>query len=498
MGAGSSLAELSRRGSMSSFTVSRFSSAAPWGYRHPDQNMMPFQGLQYPSTVPNRFSAPPPLDRYDEQSLGGLPLLSSPYDRRLSMPLPPMGMFSVPTKPKPSRSSRKSSRSASPKKQPDNLHISRLIITGLSGVVILDHRWSTAQPIVSSRDPNTSHSSDTSPLSSLNSSMFFATSLGSSTTKQSSSQTTVHVDAPRSTPQSQNLRSTSVAFRNANIRLRAPGIQNREALSYSSDLSSPPSLDEDRRDSILDVAGTYALPFKGAEKPRAATSYAMPQRRVSANNNILGVQGPKATTFWLEDPEEVLREAARLRRAKAPIKRKKDSVSAVEHTTIAPVRSAPDAYTMDYSSPLSSAPSSPESIDRPGTPDKATHDIIQLDGTRDRKSAKLSARTPSPTKKLTATTTTPRFAPNTPSTPQTSLPSSSKKRKAIARYLPKTPRSPDRHRTVGNPPLNQGCVIAFAESEGQEGVLRQVRGERQGVFSEEYVVLATRFFVPGG
>jgi len=70
----------------------------------------------------------------------------------------------------------------------------------------------------------------------------------------------------------------------------------------------------------------------------------------------------------------------------------------------------------------------------------------------------------------------------------------------MGRYLPKQPRSPDRLKTVSNPPLNQNCVIAFAESEDKEsktGVLRQVRGERQGVFKEEYVVFATRFFVPG-
>lgn len=54
--------------------------------------------------------------------------------------------------------------------------------------------------------------------------------------------------------------------------------------------------------------------------------------------------------------------------------------------------------------------------------------------------------------------------------------------------------------TASNPPLNKDCVIAFAESEDKEserGVLRQVRSERHGVFAEEYVVLATRFFVAG-
>jgi hypothetical protein len=68
------------------------------------------------------------------------------------------------------------------------------------------------------------------------------------------------------------------------------------------------------------------------------------------------------------------------------------------------------------------------------------------------------------------------------------------------RYLPKQPRSPDRLKTVSNPLLNQDCVIAFAESEDKDsehGVLRQVRGERQGLFVEDHVVLGTRFFVAG-
>jgi hypothetical protein len=66
--------------------------------------------------------------------------------------------------------------------------------------------------------------------------------------------------------------------------------------------------------------------------------------------------------------------------------------------------------------------------------------------------------------------------------------------------MAKQPRSPDRLKTVSNPLLNQNCVIAFAESEdkdSEQGVLRQVRSERQGVFAEQYVVFATRFFVAG-
>lgn len=62
------------------------------------------------------------------------------------------------------------------------------------------------------------------------------------------------------------------------------------------------------------------------------------------------------------------------------------------------------------------------------------------------------------------------------------------------------PRSPDRLKTTNNPPLNDDCVIAFAESANktdERGVLRQVKGERLGNFVEDMVVFAVRFFIAG-
>ena len=52
-----------------------------------------------------------------------------------------------------------------------------------------------------------------------------------------------------------------------------------------------------------------------------------------------------------------------------------------------------------------------------------------------------------------------------------------------------------------NPPLNQGCVIAYAESQdkdNEQGIVRQTRAERAGHFEENYVIFATRFFVGEG
>jgi hypothetical protein len=55
-------------------------------------------------------------------------------------------------------------------------------------------------------------------------------------------------------------------------------------------------------------------------------------------------------------------------------------------------------------------------------------------------------------------------------------------------------------KTTNNPPLNDDCVIAFAESVNktdERGVLRQVKMERLGNFVEDSVVYAVRFFVAG-
>jgi hypothetical protein len=111
--------------------------------------------------------------------------------------------------------------------------------------------------------------------------------------------------------------------------------------------------------------------------------------------------------------------------------------------------------------------------------------LPQLDGSPDRSSlstSPLKIQTPSPTKSQSSNLT------------------ETRKRKTPHRSPTRQPRSPGRLKTVDNPHLNDDCVIAFAESKDkneEKGVLRQVKGERQGVFKEEYVVLAVRFFIAG-
>ncbi|KAH6643018.1 hypothetical protein C7974DRAFT_303359 [Boeremia exigua] len=222
------------------------------------------------------------------------------------------------------------------------------------------------------------------------------------------------------------------------------------------------------------------------------------QRRAYSRDATPGIQGPKAATFLLDDPEEVLREAARTRRSKSPTK-----PAATVYT--APTTSAAQIgkECLSGSSPLSSVPGSP----LPESPIEASSGafvppghIPQLDGLADSASpVDLSHRLAESSAEKASLPT-----PQLQRSGLAALPSVlavPKKRKLTQQSPTRTPRDPDRLSTVNNPPLNDDCVIAFAESSksgAEKRILRQVKGERQGLFKEEYVVLAVRFFVAGG
>jgi hypothetical protein len=185
------------------------------------------------------------------------------------------------------------------------------------------------------------------------------------------------------------------------------------------------------------------------------------------------------------------------------VKRKTTVSMTVQPKNVAQISGTPVLPAISSSSPLSSVPTTPEiasgtlpattkvaPTSAPTSASAQKDPIPQLDGSKERPiPAHLLPRpTPSPTK--LDPPATPKLSSSTPTT-------NPKKRK--------TPhRSPDknagRHKPVDNPPLNQNCVIAFAESKdkkSEKGVLRQVKSERQGVFKEEYGVFAARFYVAG-
>jgi hypothetical protein len=83
-------------------------------------------------------------------------------------------------------------------------------------------------------------------------------------------------------------------------------------------------------------------------------------------------------------------------------------------------------------------------------------------------------------------------APRQIATPLTSAPITSDTEKKRKRTRV------DEFKTIDNPPLNQDCVIAFAESaDGETAVLRQVKCEKPGVFTEDMIVCGMRFFIAG-
>ncbi|KAF9692089.1 hypothetical protein EKO04_009951 [Ascochyta lentis] len=431
--------------------------------------------------------------------------------------LPPTAMFTVTSKPKQSASPIQDMATIGLNASRASLIVDRLVITGLNGLRVVDHRWKVPQHIV----VNHSNSNEVivGERGKTSSSEHHAPTARSVTWKQGTSCNT----HPRTKSLNKNLRSNLVEkFVHGQRPVSIQDGQVNQAISlslpYLQKHQGPTNKDLPVNPKI-DIPDKIA-PFVSVPLPTTTTTPAliapvqtsisassvrpnMPQRRALPRNASCGVQGPKAATFLLDDPEEVIREAARMRRSRSPTKLEV-TLSVPSIMPLTRIGSSTDQIGPSDSSPLSSVPSSPvpeitgeEYVDTVTTLDH----VLQLDGSPERRIPAALPRplqTPSPTKSSFPTS---KIRPPGLATPKTPVLPEQKKRKASHRSTTKPPRSPDRLRTVGNPPLNDDCVIAFAESEDkgdERGVLRQVKGERQGVFKEEYVVLAVRFFVAGG
>jgi hypothetical protein len=514
--------ELPRRDSLSSTQNPSFSPAAPWSLSSSGPAMQPPAGSARSGLVSNILPVQASFGGYGSLGFNGVSHFL-PHDRRLSMALPPTGMYTVPTKPKSSRSSRSSLSPLNKYKRKEHdtprstFLMKRLVITGKDGATLVDRQWSTAQMIAKSYNEPTRYCKPTSTS--------VKTSRGSSETSR--------ISKPHIGPR----RSSRSTVKMATPPTKLPPQHGDGPTEGKNSAQEPQSVcDEPESVPITLAISTSAGRLHGlrengnikkdpgvpsqltAAATRVATRLAMPQRCTPSGTNILGVQGTKATPFWLEDPEEIMREAARLRRSRSPAKRNTAPSAGSTLSNAIPKETAMKVRARTTSSPLSSLATTPEpevnhyvSMVHTTTdsliPTTVGKVIAQLDGSPDRESAlgsspkkpissTLKKCTPSQTKLVPPT----RFPAKPPSPAKSSPSPNTKKRKAAQRYLVKQPRSPDRLKTVSNPPLNLDCVIAFAESEdknAETGVLRQVRGERQGVFREECVVLATRFYVGG-
>jgi hypothetical protein len=492
--------ELPRQSSMIVHHMPLAIPTVPW-LLPPHLAPQPPGASELPGHVPNMLPVSTNFGRQGLPMFGGHTYPPA-YDRQLSMPLPPTAMFSVPKKPRSSLSPSRKLQVDKPKKSQRSVLVKRLIIKGNHGATIVDHKWSTPPHIVISDGVSYAiRSAEHSPPHSLASSSSWIVPTAGSTACQKSSKTTVQADnehLPCDDEKQDDYSASHTEAETSNARSR--------------DLSASRDAEADSKQQMDAPATTAPSSLQEVKtKTNTVARLAVPQRRTPSGTNILGVQGPKATAFWFEDPEEILREAAKQRRAASPIKCSHRSSTPMERTTTEQVNTGLEFMKAGSSSPLSSVPTTPEPVaglelNESSTPSfvpskvEASESIPQSDGSPERAvvSTSLSKFTSSPMKLASSSTT--RLVPKPQSTPQSSISPNTKKRKFQGRYLVKQPRSPDRLKTISNPPLNRNCVIAFAESEDKEserGVLRQVKGERQGVFAEEYVVYAARFFIAG-
>lgn len=473
-----------------------------------------------PNGLPSLLPQTPPFYDHSRPAQFATPVMSSSPPFQLCRPLPPTAMFSVPSKPRRSSSPDKGIAANDLTAYHSVVLISRLVITGRNGKPIVDHVWRFPQRIILNRENGSGvlvQNQAQAPVSEYEESDARSRARKQNVSHNKTSQANPRATSPIKRPHSEIAEQVLREKRRDSVQDGQVEQAMNVPLPYLKKHQGPANKGMSNNPKI-DVPDKIA-PFVPAHVLAAAMPALVPthvhtprsvsptlptasQRRTFSRSSLPGIQGPKAATFLFDDPEEVLREAARMRRSRSPTK----PAATPPVLSLAPtahLEPTADREARGDSSPLSSVPSSPlpeRSNDVANTADAAPDQIPQLDGSPERKLVAQSPRklqTPSPTKLSFAT---PKFQRPGTATLQSSISPNSKKRKASHQSPTRPPRSPDRLKTVDNPPLNDDCVIALAESvdkKEERGVLRQVKGERQGVFREEYVALAVRFFIAG-
>ncbi|KAJ4309673.1 hypothetical protein N0V94_008823 [Neodidymelliopsis sp. IMI 364377] len=470
----------------------------PFGfYSSPPISQAPPNGLPGASPLATPFFEYPGARQYTA------PVGPPPVIYQQLGPMPPTAIFTVTSKPKRGVSSLKDTNLGLRTATASRMLVSRVVIKGLVGRVLVDHHWDPPRRIALPLDNASKATKENQDKTS--SYGYSEQATKPRKWKQGTSRSiAVH---PRSRIDSPVEKVQPDAVKNIVEEARRDSIQDGQddqaqavtvlSLPYlkrhqgpgEDQLPANPAIDVPDRIAtfVLAPPTTATTASKLSPKVRLSSKPAVPQRRALPRNFAPGIQGPKATPFLLDNPEEFLRETARARRSRSPTKPK---ITPCAPPTTPPARLEPttDPSYPQSSSPLSSVPCSPvvEAVsDLVMNAGGSQDQLPQLDGSPERTIRSTSPRklqTPSPTKS------------------QSSNPTETKKRKTPHQSPARPPRSPGRLKTIDNPPLNDDCVIAFAESKDkseEKGVLRQVKGERQGVFKEEYVVLAVRFFIAG-
>jgi hypothetical protein len=464
-----------------------------------------------------------------------------PLNRAPPGKLPPLGYFAGPKKVKTMSSVQTTPVDENPFR--GGILVKRLVINGQSGKVI-DHHWKTPQLVLMKRSPVSEHQ-------------------------------VLQEDHDKMARKSQesigDINSTSVQLRHPSGRFAsiATPLENTDSSSMPNNAKS------NRRDSLhaelavrRQATSTSNLRALAPKPPvqsnevmadnyvsTANSASRVSKRRRTTSHGITSIQGPKATKFVYDDPEELLRKKPRKSecRSLSPMKIDPAPTGSENIVQEAGRRTVHHAVSRDFddiasSSSLSSALSSPElrglggldGVDEmcipslsstfPLMPVRASEALAPEAATTTAEKTVPPITTPTATKQPVVPSKAPSIQPapsaiSRPTPPPPTTPSPVKKKVSAlmpsSTPLTKERRSPSRLLTVDNPPLNQDCRIQYAvsvdktvesrnstkekgkgtkkeqEEKGTGGVLRQVRGERQGMFSEESVVMGVRFFIPG-
>ncbi|EDU47589.1 hypothetical protein PtrSN002B_007232 [Pyrenophora tritici-repentis] len=458
------------------------------GYRDPD-------GIEVSATNPRSWNHSQPSMMQDPRVPLAPPSL---FHRRPSGALPPVGLYSVPTKPKRSLSPQKKSDSKRTKNVGSQISISRLEVKGRNGTVLIDRRWTPAKILSTTSSGPHNHDDRTSTT--------VTTGKNSGLTEHDprpmecsrSTEKPVYLDCPAPTLGGCNAvpPSTITEVKEKHRSLRAGNSSKPFAVT-----STPTEADTDSTEkagsSEADVAESGSLLTTHPTECVEGTSETCP----ASETRIMGVQGPKANPFWLEDPEIMLREASAQRRARQQTRQSNVQPAAPTPMPIGSVKPDSAMSGSVNTSPLSSLHTTPD-IDMQTkahtdptkkAPSRSTNPLPEKQCDRQRELRPTRSHTMQDPSTAKLNTTSQSRVGNPAQTPAKSA-SNRKPQPNIT----KQPRSPKRLQTNDNPAVNQDCVIAFAESKvktSTQGVLRQIKGERSGVFTEEYVVSAMRFFV---
>jgi len=435
-----------------------------------------------PNVLPRNHIQPHMM--YDHTS----PLASlSPFHRRLSGPLPPIDFYSVPTKPKRSLSPPKHRQSKRTKKTVSCISISRLVVKGQNGTVLIDRRWIPAKTAPLTWNGLFNHRNQ-DELTLTNSKIAGSPKCDQRAVQTGRSKKTfVTTDFPLTAPKERNETGSTMT---SNLKEKDTEPQSEPLTPKEADTDSI-----EKRDSF--EANNAKLGSLSLTYPTCATGN-MSKNYNPSEARTLDVRGPNANPFWLENPDKILREASAAQQRSQP--RTKQSKTKTVSPKAALIRPAvPDLVMSGIvdTSPLSSLHTTPElgievtaDNDSTGKVHAGLYNsLAQMDG--DREQSKTSYATQSPSIVRPDVAAQLRIGQY----PQTTTQSASNKEHTSTT---KKPHSPGCLKTNDNLMITQGCVIAFAECKDDDRtheVLRQAEGEKAGIFIETYVVSAMRFFV---